>query len=52
VLCNLVQRPHRLNLDLHGDPGKRDSESKFVELLWERVIDSENEVIANLKIPF
>jgi hypothetical protein len=52
VLCNLVQRPHRLNLDLHGDPRKRDSESKFVELLWERGIDFENEVIANLKISF
>jgi hypothetical protein len=52
VLCNLVQCPHRLNLDLHGDPGKRDSESKFVELLWERGIDSENEVIANLMISF
>jgi hypothetical protein len=32
--------------------GKRDPESKFVELLWERGINFENEVIANLKIPF
>ena len=52
VLCNLVQCPHRLNLDLRGDPGKRDSESTFAGLLWERGIDFENEVIANLKISF
>jgi len=52
MLYNLVQCPHRLNLDLHEDPRKRDPESKFVELLWERGIDFENEVIASLKIPF
>ena len=52
MLYNLVQCPHRLNLDLHEDPRKRDPESKFVELLWERGIDFEKEVIAGLKIPF
>jgi uncharacterized protein len=41
-----------LNLDLHEDPKKRDSESKFVQLLWERGIDFENEVISKLQIPF
>jgi predicted RecB family nuclease len=52
MLYNLVQCPHRLNLDLHEDPQKKDPESKFVELLWERGIDFENEVIESLQIPF
>lgn len=52
MLYNLIQCPHRLNLDLHEDPQKRDPESKFIELLWERGIDFENEVIGKLQIPF
>ncbi|MBI4830637.1 MAG: hypothetical protein HY801_03595 [Candidatus Lindowbacteria bacterium] len=39
MLYNLIQCPHRLNLDLHEDPSKKDPESKFVELLWEKGID-------------
>ncbi len=52
MLYNLIQCPHRLNLDLHEDPQKRDPENKFVQLLWERGIDFENEVISKLQIPF
>jgi predicted RecB family nuclease len=52
MLYNLIQCPHRLNLDLHEDPSKKDPESKFVELLWERGTLFENEVISKLKIPF
>jgi len=52
MLYNLIQCSHRLNLDLHEDPQNRDPENKFVELLWERGIDFENEVISKLQIPF
>jgi predicted RecB family nuclease len=52
MLYNLVQCPHRLNLDLHEDPQKRDPESKFIQLLWERGTAFENEVISKLQIPF
>jgi len=52
MLYNLIQCPHRLNLDLHEDPSERDPESKFVELLWERGTLFESEVISKLKIPF
>jgi len=52
MLYDLVQCPHRLYLDIHEDPKKRDPESKFVELLWERGTAYEKEVISNLKIPY
>jgi uncharacterized protein len=52
MLYNLTQCPHRLNLDLHEDPRRRDPESKFVELLWERGVDFENELIGKLQVPF
>lgn len=52
MLYNLIQCPHRLNLDLHEDPSKKDSESKFIELLWERGTLFESEVISKLQIPF
>lgn len=52
MLYNLVQCPHRLNLDLHEDPRKRDAESKFVQLLWEKGTVFEKEVIDKLQIPF
>jgi predicted RecB family nuclease len=52
MLYNLIQCPHRLNLDLHEDPSKKDLESKFVELLWEKGTLFESEVIGKLQIPF
>ena len=52
MLYNLVQCPHRLNLDLHQDPSKRDSESKFVQLLWENGNVFERNVIERLDVPF
>lgn len=52
MLYDLIQCPHRLSLDLHEDHAKRDPESKFVELLWERGTLFENEVISKLKLPF
>ncbi|HOD71932.1 MAG TPA: TM0106 family RecB-like putative nuclease [Deltaproteobacteria bacterium] len=52
MLYNLVQCPHRLFLDLHEDPAKKDPESKFVELLWERGTTFEKEVMTGVAVPF
>jgi predicted RecB family nuclease len=51
MLYNLIQCPHRLNLDLHEDPQKRDPESKFIQLLWERGTAFEDDVISALQVP-
>jgi predicted RecB family nuclease len=52
MLYNYIQCPHRLYLDLFEDPGKRNKESAFLKLLWERGINFEKEVMAELKKPF
>ena len=52
MLYNYIQCPHRLYLDLFEDPAKRNPESSFVRLLWERGIDFEEQVVAKLGIPF
>ncbi len=52
MLYNYNQCPHRLYLDLFENPDKRNRESAFLKLLWERGIDFEEEVMANLKKPF
>lgn len=52
MLYDLVTCPHRVTMDLYGDPAKRDEPNAFVELLWEKGSLFEREVIANLNIPF
>jgi uncharacterized protein len=52
MLYNFVQCPHRVNLDLYGDPAIKDEVSVFVQLLWEKGNEYEKEVIENLDIPF
>ncbi|MEJ2745543.1 MAG: PD-(D/E)XK nuclease family protein, partial [bacterium] len=52
MLYNLVQCPHRASMDLYGDPKMRDSISPFVQLLWEKGCDFEEEVIRGLEVPF
>jgi predicted RecB family nuclease len=52
MLYNFVQCPHRVSLDLFGNPADRDPVSVFVKLLWEKGNAFEREVIENLKIPF
>jgi len=52
MLYNFIQCPHRLSLDIHEDSSKRDAESKFIQLLWERGTAFEKEVIQMLEIPF
>ncbi len=52
MLYSYALCPHRVTLDLFGDPAKRDEVSVFVELLWERGNLYEQEVVAGLKVPF
>ena len=52
MLHDLVHCPHRVTMDLFGDPAKRDEASPFVQFLWERGLLYEREVIEGLKLPF
>ena len=52
MLYDLVHCPHRVAMDLFGDPSKRDAVSPFVELLWEKGTLYEKEVMASLEVPF
>lgn len=52
MLYDLVSCPHRVALDLFGDPKLRDAVSPFVQLLWDRGNIFEKEVIAGLEQPF
>ena len=52
MLYDLVRCPHRVTMDLFGNPAERDPANPFVELLWERGNDYEKEVIKNLRQPF
>ena len=51
MLYDLVQCPHRPEMDLFADPAKRDEISPFVRLLWEKGTAFEHEVIDGLKLP-
>ena len=52
MLYDRVMCPHRPSRDLFANPMKRDKLSPFVKLLWEKGTAYEEEVIANLDIPF
>ena len=52
MLYNYVQCPHRLTMDLCGNPDDRDPISPFIQLLWDKGTAFEREVIESLKLPF
>lgn len=52
MLYNFVQCPHRVSLDLFGNPAEKNAVSVFVQLLWDKGNEFEREVIENLKLPF
>ncbi len=52
MLYNLVQCPHRLALDIHGDPHDKDEVSAFVELLWDKGNAFEKETIESIDEDF
>jgi predicted RecB family nuclease len=51
MLYDYVQCPHRVFLDLFGDPDRRDPINAFVQLLWERGSAFERETIEKLELP-
>jgi len=52
MLYDLVQCPHRLTMEIFGDPSQKDPESPFIELLWEKGTSFEQEVIEQLEVPY
>jgi len=52
ILYNLVQCPHRVTMDLFGDPFLKDPINPFVQLLWEKGNTFEQEVIERIDIPY
>jgi predicted RecB family nuclease len=52
MLYDLVNCPHRVTMDLFGNPSERDAVSPFLRLLWERGAAREKEVISKLEESF
>ena len=52
MLYDLIQCPHRVTLDVHGDPNDKDDVSVFVELLWKKGMLHEKKLIEALTLPF
>lgn len=52
MLYDLAMCPHRVTMDLYGDPAMRDEPNPFVKMLWARGSLCEREVIARLQVPF
>ena len=52
MLYDLVHCPHRVTMDLFGDPQKRDEINPFVELLWKKGSAHEKDVIGGVGTPY
>ena len=52
MLYDLVSCPHRVRMDLYGNPADRDEINPFVQMLWERGSLYETEVIEGVHAPF
>ena len=52
MLYDFVACPHRVSMDLFANPADRDDVSPFVQLLWDRGFEHEQEVITSLQRPF
>ena len=52
MLYDVISCPHRVTMDLFGDPSERDSLNPFVELLWERGTLFEQEIMDGFAIPY
>lgn len=52
MLYDLIACPHRVTMDLCGDPSKREEVNVFLRLLWEKGTLFEREVIGKLDLPF
>lgn len=51
MLYDLTGCPHRVTMDLFGDPSERDDVNSFVQLLWEKGSAFESEVVEDLDVP-
>ncbi len=49
-LYNYVRCPHRVFLDIYGNPAEKDESNAFVELLWEQGVDHEARIVAELGV--
>jgi len=52
MLYDLVSCPHRVTMDLFGNPNEKYEPNKFVKLLWEKGGLFEKEVIEDLEVHF
>ena len=52
MLYDLVSCPHRVSMDLFADPVERDRVSPFVQLLWDRGVAHEEEVMDGADLPY
>ena len=52
MLYDLIACPHRVTMDLFGDPGERDQPDPFVALLWKRGVLYERQIMEGLHFPF
>jgi predicted RecB family nuclease len=52
MLYDLVACPHRVTMDLLGNPAERDAVSPFVQLLWERGAAHEKAVVGGIGDPY
>ncbi|MGP0061764.1 MAG: hypothetical protein ACLPID_21065 [Beijerinckiaceae bacterium] len=52
MLYDLVACPHRVTMDVFGNPADRDDVSPFVQLLWDRGQAHELAVMADLGVPY
>ena len=49
MLYDLLQCPYRVKLDSSSDLGRRDKVNPFVQMLWEKGSQYENEVMSGLE---
>ena len=52
MLYDLVHCPHRVTMDLFGDPNDRDEINPFIQLLWEKGALHEQNTIGEVGEPF
>lgn len=52
MLYDLVTCPHRVTMDLYGDPGLRDAPNAFITMLWQRGSMYERDIVSDLATPF
>ena len=52
MLYDLIACPHRVSMDLFGDPAERDEVSPFIKMLWEKGASHEVSIMAEIGVPF